>query len=171
MAHLRIEYPSDFRKNITLMICNKTKISDNAGLNLEKGVYNWTIREAITKNIIRRWENVDFVRLYVNKLRTLMYNMTPDILDQINKNQIKSHTIAFMTHQELNPSIWAELLAIKSKRDAHKYDTNVEAATDSFTCRRCRSNKCTYYQMQTRSADEPMTTFVTCLDCDKRWKC
>ena len=32
-------------------------------------------------------------------------------------------------------------------------------------------SKCTYYQLQTRSADEPMTTFVTCINCGNRWKC
>eukprot|EP00439_Symbiodinium_sp_Y106_P042252 s4841_g5.t1 len=31
-------------------------------------------------------------------------------------------------------------------------------------------NKTTYFQMQTRSSDEPMTTFVTCLTCGNRWK-
>jgi transcription elongation factor S-II len=40
-----------------------------------------------------------------------------------------------------------------------------------FTCNRCKSKKTTYYQLQTRSADEPMTTFVSCLNCDKNWKC
>ena len=39
-----------------------------------------------------------------------------------------------------------------------------------FKCGKCKSTKTTYYQMQTRSADEPMTTFVTCLNCTKRWK-
>ncbi|KAJ1982730.1 transcription elongation factor TFIIS [Dimargaris verticillata] len=44
------------------------------------------------------------------------------------------------------------------------------AETDQFKCGRCKSRKCTYYQMQTRSADEPMTTFVTCTNCENRWK-
>eukprot|EP00960_Hanusia_phi_P069093 767000-Hanusia_phi.AAC.4 len=35
------------------------------------------------------------------------------------------------------------------------------SVSDLFLCRRCQKRKCTYYQMQTRSADEPMTTFVT----------
>ena len=39
-----------------------------------------------------------------------------------------------------------------------------------FRCGRCKSYKTTYYQMQTRSADEPMTVFVTCHNCDTRWK-
>lgn len=32
-----------------------------------------------------------------------------------------------------------------------------QAETDAFKCGRCHQRKCTYYQMQTRSADEPMT--------------
>jgi transcription elongation factor S-II len=46
----------------------------------------------------------------------------------------------------------------------------VYSATDIFKCGKCKQRKTTYYQMQTRSADEPMTTFVTCLVCENRWK-
>ena len=53
----------------------------------------------------------------------------------------------------------------------NKFETNIEAATDTFKCRKCHSKKCTYMQVQTRTADEPMTTFVTCIDCGNRWKC
>ncbi|KAL0341188.1 UNVERIFIED_CONTAM: Transcription elongation factor TFIIS [Sesamum radiatum] len=45
-----------------------------------------------------------------------------------------------------------------------------QASTDQFTCGRCKKKETTYYQMQTRSADEPMTTFVTCVNCNNRWK-
>lgn len=44
------------------------------------------------------------------------------------------------------------------------------AETDAFQCARCKQRKCRYYQKQTRSADEPMTTFVTCTVCGNRWK-
>ena len=39
-----------------------------------------------------------------------------------------------------------------------------------FTCEHCNRNNCSYFQVQTRSVDEPMTTFVTCLDCGHKWK-
>jgi transcription elongation factor S-II len=38
-------------------------------------------------------------------------------------------------------------------------------------CSSCKKKtRCDFYQLQTRSADEPMTTFVTCLECDRKWK-
>ena len=54
-------------------------------------------------------------------------------------------------------------------RNAMGPSANVES-TDQFQCGKCKQRKCTYYQMQTRSADEPMTTFVTCIVCNNRWK-
>ncbi|PIL34503.1 transcription factor [Ganoderma sinense ZZ0214-1] len=45
-----------------------------------------------------------------------------------------------------------------------------QAETDAFQCGRCKQRKCRYRQQQTRSADEPMTTFVTCTVCNNRWK-
>lgn len=45
-----------------------------------------------------------------------------------------------------------------------------QASTDMFRCGKCGERKCKYYQKQTRSADEPMTTFVTCVNCNNHWK-
>ncbi|KAJ3190731.1 RNA polymerase II elongation factor [Irineochytrium annulatum] len=45
-----------------------------------------------------------------------------------------------------------------------------DAETDAFRCGKCGQRKTRYYQKQTRSADEPMTTFVTCVVCGNKWK-
>jgi len=42
--------------------------------------------------------------------------------------------------------------------------------TDLLQCGKCKKRDCIYNQMQTRSADEPMTTFVLCNVCGNRWK-
>ena len=76
-----------------------------------------------------------------------------------------------MTHIEIYPDIWNELIENKKKVDENKFNGNITATTDNFTCYKCKSQKCSYYQLQTRSADEPMTTYVDCLNCGNRWKC
>jgi transcription elongation factor S-II len=87
-----------------------------------------------------------------------------------NNGEIKSHELAFMTHQEMYPDKWEELLKAKSIRDKNKFEQTLEAMTDTFTCRKCHSKRCSYYALQTRSSDEPMTLFITCLDCGARMK-
>ena len=47
---------------------------------------------------------------------------------------------------------------------------NQGTETELFKCGKCGKRRTTYTQLQTRSADEPMTTFVLCLDCGNRWK-
>ena len=112
------------------------------------------------------------MQLYYDRLWSIYSNLkNPDLIELVNNETIKAHTIAFMTHQEMLPEKWKELIDAKIKRDKHKFENNIEAATDTFTCRKCKKNQCTYYQMQTRSADEPMTTFVQCISCGNRWKC
>ena len=88
----------------------------------------------------------------------------------VSNGEIKAHEIAFMTHQELMPEKWTELIKAKSIRDKNKFEQKVEAMTDAFRCRKCKSRECTYYEMQCRSADEPMSCFVTCCNCGNRWK-
>ncbi|PJF17614.1 Aspartyl/glutamyl-tRNA(Asn/Gln) amidotransferase subunit B [Paramicrosporidium saccamoebae] len=61
------------------------------------------------------------------------------------------------------------LLAEKNLAES-KAVQDTEAETDQFKCGRCGQRKTKYYQLQTRSADEPMTTFVTCINCGNRWK-
>ena len=140
--------------------------------NLEKGIFNFALSEAKNRKVVKKWDNPYFVQIYIDRLRSIFTNLNnPTLLEQVNSGSIKAHTIAFMTHQELRPEKWDELITAKSKRDKNKFETNLEAATDTFTCRKCKSNKCTYMQLQLRSADEPMTTFVTCLSCGNRWRC
>jgi len=75
-----------------------------------------------------------------------------------------------MTHQELDANMWKELIDKKIKRDDSKFNVNIESSTSLFTCKKCGSKKCTYYELQIRSADEPATIFITCLECGKHWK-
>ena len=99
-----------------------------------------------------------------------MKNLNKEVLQQIADGTLKPHLVAFMTHHELYPEKWATLIEVKSKRDKNKFEVNMSAATDSFTCRKCKGNQCTYYFQQVRSSDEPMTCYISCILCGNRWK-
>lgn len=167
---MKISDPIPFRENIRKKL-NGILNNEVHSINLEKGIYNFAIKEATQRKIIKKWENPHFTQLYVDRLRSIYINLKmPDLLEQIKNREIKPENVAFMTHQELNPEHWKEYIERKIKRDSSKYTTNIEASTDMFTCKKCKSKKCTYYELQTRSADEPTTVFITCLDCGKHWK-
>ena len=101
---------------------------------------------------------------------SILKNLNDKLIAEVNDGSLQVHKIAFMTHQELDYDRWKEFIDAKSKRDKNKFETNMAASTDTFTCRKCKGKKCTYMSVQTRSADEPSTIFVTCLDCGNRWK-
>jgi transcription elongation factor S-II len=167
----KVENPDEFRNNIKNKLNEFFKNEKNSS-NLEKGIFNYALKEATRRKVIKKWDNPFFVQLYYDRLWSIYSNLkNPDLVELVNNETIKAHTIAFMTHQEMLPEKWKELIDAKIKRDKHKFENNIEAATDTFTCRKCHKNQCTYYQMQTRSADEPMTTFVQCISCGNRWKC
>jgi len=170
MSLLKVANPESFRSNIRKKIEAILKNEKNS-INLEKGIFNYTLKEAEQRKIIKKWDNKNFVQIYLDHLRSIMINLKGEIVENIKDGSLKPHIVAFMTHQELLPEKWSTLIEAKTKRDKNKFETNIAAATDTFTCRKCKGNQCTYYQMQTRSADEPMTTFVTCILCSARWKC
>ena len=165
-----IPNPDQFRKNICAKFVEKLP-QNKIATNLERAVFNYAIKEATQRKIIKKWENPYFVQLYVDRLRSITHNLQqPQIIAAVQSGELTPQTFAFMTHQEMNPERWGQLISKKIKRDASKFNTNIEASTDMYTCKKCRSKKCTYYELQTRSADEPATIFVTCLDCGKHWR-
>ena len=170
MSLRKIDNPDLFRSNIKQKL-NEILKDEKTSNNMEKGIFNYSLKEADRHKIVKKWDNKHFVQIYVDRLRSIVLNLKGEVLQHIADGTIKPHIVAFMTHQELAPEKWAILIEAKSKRDKNKFETNIAAATDTFTCRKCKGNQCTYYQMQTRSADEPMTTFVTCIPCGNRWKC
>jgi len=161
-----------FRNNIRAKLNNLIQ-NDKYSKNLETGIYNYSLKEATTRKVVKKWDNPFYTQLYLDRLRSVYINLqkSPEFLEQIKTGTIKANIAAFMTHQEMAPNKWETLIQAKIIRDKTNFDPNIEASTDTFTCRKCHGKKCNYYMQQCRSADEPMTTFVSCIDCGNRWKC
>jgi transcription elongation factor S-II len=167
-----VSNPEKLRAAITQKLRASSELSKpSIAENLEKGIYNFAIKDATTKKIVKKWSNVYFTEIYISRARTIIENIkkSPHIRKLLAEKKVKPHEVAFMTHYEMMPENWEKLIAEKRERDASKYDQKVQLNSE-FKCRRCKTNNCTYYQLQTRSADEPMTTFVSCQDCGNRWK-
>jgi transcription elongation factor S-II len=150
------------------------KPTDPIPFNMEKSLFNWTIRETKNRSGVPVWENPMFKWLYKNKFLNIKYNMQHSSLtERILSGEIKSRTVASLTATGMDPTgRHAQAIQARQEKQSNMFAKKMEEDFSGiFKCGKCRSSKTTYYQMQTRSADEPMTTFVTCHNCQKRWKC
>lgn len=117
---------------------------------------------------------------YMAQARSILYNLK----DKSNAVFRFKLMVGFFKPEQL-PKLTAEHMATdqknaeraKQRKDAmDAIDTQwslkngEQLITGMFTCGKCKGEKTTYFQMQTRSSDEPMTTFVSCLTCNNRWK-
>ncbi|XP_026190023.1 transcription elongation factor S-II [Cyclospora cayetanensis] len=120
---------------------------------------------------------------YNAQLKTLKWNLAdpknPDLNLKVLWGMYTADQLANMTSAELaseekkrerDKQKQESLEACQSDWEVRRMMSSGEAAQGQFPCFRCRTNKTVYFQMQTRSSDEPMTTFVTCLECGNRWK-
>jgi DNA-directed RNA polymerase subunit M/transcription elongation factor TFIIS len=110
-------------------------------------------------------------------MQFVVSNLHPDspvknyrLMTRVLDGEIKLTDIPFMTHYEAFPEKWFALKDKLVQREKKILEGNKSRATDQFTCRRCHKSECTYYELQTRSSDEPMTIFITCLNCGKEWR-
>lgn len=113
---------------------------------------------------------------YKNKIRTLFSNLknksNPTLRVHVLSGEITAEKLINMSHEELKSDARREAdekLASVNMREAMVPQVEKSIST-SLECSKCRQRKVSYSQAQTRSADEPMTTFCECTNCGKRWK-
>jgi transcription elongation factor S-II len=130
---------------------------------IEHAILNRCVNDAQKWFVDIDWSNTVFVEMYRSRAvslypyREMAANLTPtEFVDS--------------TAVDLNPKRWKEMIQKIIEKEKAMYSKK-STASIFMHCSSCKKKtRCDYYQLQTRSADEPMTTFVTCLECDKRWK-
>lgn len=166
----------EYRQKIINLFIELTK-NKKLAFKIEASILNSVTELAKERKILRKWDNMIFRKMYFNKCRSLYSNIKVDsyvknkkFMSRVKGRKFDVDNIGFMNYQAMFPEHWKKMLDEKFKREKVMYEDITEAMTDMYKCGRCKSKKCTYYELQTRSADEGMTTFVTCLNCGNRWK-
>jgi len=105
----------------------------------------------------------------LNDLITSINENNLSLIDSINDDVITSNSLPYLRPHELYYSQWSQIL---EKQERIKDKQNNVQTTDLYQCKKCNERKCSIIQIQTRSADEPMTVFVTCMNrnCGNKWR-
>jgi len=147
-------------------------LSDLEARDLEIGVFNFTIDYITGQKLPASWICNAFVQAYLAKARGVYQNIlkAPRLLNRMHEKEFLPHDIALMKHQNLMPEAWEAIINKEQMRNKAAYETLAVANTDRYVCSRCKKNQCSYYELQTRSSDESMTCFISCLNCGNRWR-
>lgn len=154
--------------------------SKTVPINIEKGIYNYCMKRAMKHprlgKIVPSWDVREFREMYKHKALSVIFNLRkyPHVLNKIDRVEFPSWKIAFLRHWDFDDAKWQPIFDKMAKKDFIKMSMAAEELGENYEglqqCKACRGMKTTYFQMQTRSADEPMTCFWNCVDCGNRWK-
>ncbi|XP_076016905.1 transcription elongation factor A protein 3 isoform X2 [Genypterus blacodes] len=113
---------------------------------------------------------------YKNRVRSRISNLkdpkNPGLRKNVLAGNLELSRIAAMTAEEMASDELKQLRNVMTQEAIreHQMAKTGGTTTDLLQCGKCRKKNCTYNQVQTRSADEPMTTFCLCNECGNRWK-
>ena len=146
---------------------------------LEESLLHVVSDQAIKENMDIEWSNRVFWNMYRSRAISLYENLRGknsyvkndiDWVGRLKSGEISVRSFAEITAVDMCPARWKAVIENIIETEKKLYAKS-DSASIFMWCSDCKKKtKCTYYQLQTRSADEPMTTFVTCLECDRRWK-
>ncbi len=136
----------------------------NISKDFEESIYNFSLDYAENNNTPFLLENI-----YLSKADELYCLLSgdnlPKIIKAIKDGKIKPKYIAHMRQVELNLLLSnKQLVDIIKKRELNMMISEKKGSS-AFECKKCKKRKCSITEKQVRSADEPATQFITCLEC------
>lgn len=174
LAELPLLYP-DYR-NTTLKLFKESLMMDfDHILKEEQGTRVNALVTLIEKELNQKHKNND--KSYKEEVRALK-----KFLSQPDHPQLRERIL----NGELTPKefCFADTKVLMSQTDQNKLNDHGKDILESkrsdymgnnvaegfYQCKKCKSKRTIMTQQQTRSADEPMTTFVVCVECKHTMK-
>lgn len=175
-------------KNVFVQIAIRDKVVENYTELLEDStladefedcLLHFISDKALEDSVDIDWGNKIFWNKYRNHAVHLYENLEGEKsyvqnnmgwLDKLKNREITPKQFVELSPADLCPARWKKHIEDTLESDKKLY-SHKKATAAIMYCSRCKKKaNCDYYLLQTRSADEPMTTFVTCLECDHHWK-
>jgi DNA-directed RNA polymerase subunit M/transcription elongation factor TFIIS len=168
-----------------------------AAKNAEISILNWTRERVKARGSDPSWDNKRYRQIYKQKVVHIAAELDrapmvatdlkvdgervkvelqvmPQLVRRLQTKQLDAKRLAWYDADVLWPDgPYGRMALARQARDLQmeKAKAKEENYSGLFKCGKCKSLKTTYYQMQTRSADEPMTSYITCTNCGHKWKC
>lgn len=159
--------PDKDRKNSIKLLANH--FDKQHCSKIEKGLFDFTEQycQSNGNNLVMAQA------IYKDSLQNILFNCEQDhptiqkIKKSINKKKYNPYNIAFLRPDELNKDNWMKIIL---RRDTTEDKLNNLPTLEWKPCHVCKNVEYFYYQMQTRSADEPMTVFYICNKCKTTYR-
>lgn len=158
----------EVRSKCIQMILNSLKCSERPAFEGDK------IATSLEDAIFMEFKNTD--TKYKNRIKSRVLNLrdknNPELLLSFIDGHITPSRLAKMTSEEMASD------DLKKEREKftqeaindHQMSTSGGTTSTMMKCGKCGKSNVMYNQLQTRSSDEPMTTFCFCQECGHRWK-
>ncbi len=149
------------RKNVIQKFYNIFGL--NIAEQIEKSIYLFSEDYADNNNTPFLLENI-----YISKadeIYCLLNNNLKNAINAFKNNKLDATRIAFLKPSDLNLTLSNSIYVDIVKKRELNMMLNEKKGSIAFECKKCKKRKCTITEKQVRSADEPATQFITCLEC------
>ena len=177
MSTLNTNNKHEIRIKFRDLLINDIYLSEIEACDLEIGVFNSTIDYANSLKIPLSWASDLFIDSYINISRSIYSNLDKSsyiknelLLERLKNGEFLPHKLPYMSCEDMFPERWKTIIEKQKLKFKAAYEIKQVSMTDTIKCGKCKNNKISYYELQTRSGDEAITQFYNCIICGHKWK-